>query len=188
MATTTVKKRELKAGIVLILGCMWAGKTTELMRQYWRYSYSGYKTLLVTHTIDDKHSKANEVVTHDGKKAEAVKVSALRDIESAEGVEVIFVDEGQFFEDLSETVREWRRSGKRVYVASLNADFNMEAFGQAHELVPVAERVKTLSAICFYCKDMAYHSKKITPSANSNIIDVGAADKYCAVCYACWYN
>jgi thymidine kinase len=54
----------------------------------------------------------------------AVKVSRLDELSAlCKDVEVIAIDEGQFFEDIVEFADRWANSGKIVVIAALDATF-----------------------------------------------------------------
>lgn len=93
----------LKAGkLELILGCMFSGKTSELLRRYRRYSFGGKKCLLVKYDKDCRYSD-NYIVTHDGLKHEAVNCNELSNISFLiDNYDIILIDEIQFFKDAVE--------------------------------------------------------------------------------------
>merc|ERR1712023_449048 len=106
---------------------------------------------LCRHAIDTRYSEA-KVSTHDRSVSDAVSCSMLMDRWSElDAYDVIAIDEGQFFPDLVEFADRAGNAGKRVIVASLDATFERKEFGQACQLLPVAEQVTKLSAVCTSC-------------------------------------
>jgi thymidine kinase len=97
-----------------------------------------------------------------------------------EDYDVIGIDEGQFFNRLSEFCEEMVKSGKIVVVAALNANFKGEGFSRVLELIPKAEKIKKLKSICHVCKKAAHFSKRITEETELEV--VGGSDKYVPVC------
>ena len=100
--------------------------------------------------------------------------------------DVIGIDEGQFFPDLVDFCDEMANAGKIVIVAALDGDFRRKPFGSVLELVPLAESVTKLTAVCTSCFGTASFSKRIV---NDTAVEcIGGADKYIAVCRACFHK
>jgi len=150
----------------LLIGCMFAQKTTELLRRVRRYKSIGYKVLLVNFIGDDRYGK-DCVASHDKDIEKAVCVSSLSEIDrmvSSGDYNVVAIDEGQFFPDLFEYVTNWAdRLPIHIVVAGLDGNANREPFGDMLRLVPHAEEVERLSAFCSMCRDgtVATYSKKM---------------------------
>ena len=89
--------------LTLLLGCMFSGKSTELMRRVSCLKSIGHRVLVINHSSDDRYSTVDEVVTHGGHTMKSVKTETLCDIDTT-GFEVVAIDEAQFFPDLFETV------------------------------------------------------------------------------------
>lgn len=143
-------------GLYVIIGPMFAGKTTELLRSINKYRLAGYRTLMIKPSIDIRYSD-KDVVSHDGIKMEAVVVSpnanglksALNLVESAD---VIGIDEFHFFEYSKEIVELLLKlSGEKlVIIASLNLDFRGQPWEIVKEILPYADEIRTLQAVCTY--------------------------------------
>jgi thymidine kinase len=143
-------------GLTVIVGPMFSGKTTELLRLLTRYKMAGYTVALLKPSIDKRYSE-REVVSHDGLKMEALAVepnySGLEEaLRKLEDVEVIGIDELQFFEPDMKIVELILRVSleKRVFVAALNLDFRGEPWEVVKELLPRADDVVSLQAVCTY--------------------------------------
>ncbi|MEM2021258.1 MAG: thymidine kinase [Zestosphaera sp.] len=143
-------------GLYVITGPMFAGKTTELLRILNKYRIAGYRTLLVKPSIDKRYS-LREVVSHDGIRMEALAIEPtlsdlLRVSEVLYSHDVIGFDEFQFFEYRRGLVDFILRLSdeKTVYVASLNLDFRGEPWEIVKELLPYADEIQTLYAVCTY--------------------------------------
>jgi len=161
--------------IQLILGPMFSGKTTELIRQGRRAQLAGKKVLYVKHSLDckryspDDPNATNVRVHHDvggnEQGEEALIAENLFEIWTAlcsPKVQVICIDEGQFFRDLRSMctflVNVHRKS---VIVAALNATYRKEMFPSIVDLLPIATGVQWLTAICFRCgSDQATFTKR----------------------------
>ena len=86
----------------LIIGCMFAQKTTELLRRIRRYKSIGYKVLVVNYSEDTRYGKEC-IASHDKVLEQAVCVNTLASIQhlvQSGDYQVVAIDEGQFFPDL----------------------------------------------------------------------------------------
>jgi len=173
------------ARLELILGCMFSGKSTELIRRLKRYK-AICKNILVINSLKDTRSPEQVLKTHDGVKFNCVKTENLLDIltnENFTNSAIIGIDEGQFFGDLQDFVKHALSLGKHVIVASLDGDSNQNVFGQTLSLIPWADEVDKLKAYCMECNDgtLAPFSKRIVQN-NSDQELVGSNEYYSAVC------
>ncbi len=172
-----------KTRIEIILGCMFSGKSTELLRRCNRYSAIGKKVLLINSQNDTR--TGNSIKTHQNVRQEAVKVHNLLpdviDSENFKDSEVIGIDEAQFFEDLYEFVIKAEKYGKTIIIAGLDGDFNRKRFGQILDCIPLCDTVEKLSAMDMVSKDgtPAIFTKRIV-NKDSQIL-VGSDDYYVAV-------
>lgn len=143
--------------IHLILGPMFAGKTTELLRLADRNEHAGLNVVYVKHQLDEKRH-ATKIRTHDGTVSSnnALLANELMDIYDhlkERWVDVVCIDEGQFFKDLAPVAQLLaNKHGKTVAVAALNATYKRHMFPSVAKLLPYVERLEWLTAICFDCK------------------------------------
>jgi len=105
--------------------------------------------------------------------------------ETATDYEVIGIDEGQFFPDIVTFSEQMANMGKIVIIAALDGTFQRKPFNNILELIPLAEDVTKLTAVCTYCQKDASFSKRIGKETEVEVI--GGADKYVAVCRGCFY-
>ena len=171
--------------IDMIIGPMFSGKTTELIRRLSRYRIINKKVLIISHKIDDRYSSLHHICSHDNKKETCLKFSHLKTVLSLtelKDADVIGIDEGQFFPDLRFFVLECEKMNKSVIVSGLDGDYKRQPFNNMMSLIPLSDHVTKLSALCNIKKDgtLAIFSKKLSNS--TNIIDVGGVDKYIPVC------
>jgi thymidine kinase len=165
----------------LILGPMFSGKTSRLIQIRKKYSVLDIPVLVIKPVIDNRYSNNSVIVTHDGSTIDCICRYKLSDVIDLEKYEVIIVEEGQFFTDLYENIIQWIKT-KKVYVAGLNGDANQNLFGDIYKLLPHADDIVFLKALCKICKDgtpAVFTQKKIS---NDKIVEVGGADMYQAVC------
>lgn len=115
--------------IDLVLGPMFAGKSTELLRKIKRYRVASKKCLLIKYANDTRYSEEC-VSTHDKQMQKAVSCKDLMEVKDiADEYEVIGVDEGQFFDNLLEFCETMANQGKCVIVAALDGTFERKPFG-----------------------------------------------------------
>ncbi|XP_052766622.1 thymidine kinase, cytosolic-like [Mya arenaria] len=170
--------------IQVIFGPMFSGKTTELMRRMKRYQIANYSCLVVKYAKDIRYDKEN-IATHDRQTLPAVAATKLADLEEeALQYEIIGIDEGQFFPDVVSFCDEMADKGKVVIVAALDGTFQRKGFGNILNLVPLAENVIKLSAVCMTCNSDGYFTKRMTTDQSVEVI--GGADMYRAVCRDCF--
>ena len=149
----------------LILGPMFSGKTTTLLTR------AKGRTLIVNHAFD---TRCEGVKTHDGVEAVAMKCSVLPKVSD---YDTVLIDEAQFFESL-EGVEDL---APNVIVAGLSGDYMRKPFGKILELVPKADKVTFLTAICA-CGSPAPFTKRI--SEDTTLISVESMyEAKCRTCY-----
>ncbi|XP_026908359.1 thymidine kinase, cytosolic isoform X2 [Acinonyx jubatus] len=171
--------------IQVILGPMFSGKSTELMRRVRRFQIAQYKCLVIKYAKDTRYSSSFS--THDRNTMEALPACLLRDVaQEALGVAVIGIDEGQFFPDIVEFSETMANAGKTVIVAALDGTFQRKAFGTILNLVPLAESVVKLTAVCMECFREAAYTKRL--GAEKEVEVIGGADKYHSVCRLCYFK
>ena len=180
----------------LILGPMFAGKTTHLLDRVQRLeeSSAAANVLLLKSDKDTRYAR-NKVVTHDGRGRECFPVTSLEVdvVVNAVGekkwreCDVVAVDEAQFLTNLYEFCRVAAdEHDKIVLVAGLNGDFKRETFGEVQETLPLCDSVTKLTAKC-KCGRPALFSKRIVNAGDGQEL-VGGADKYLPACRRCFLN
>lgn len=172
--------------VEIILGCMFSGKSTELLRRCNRYRAIGKNIILINHVVDTRTDSS--IKTHDGTKNEAIKLTNLMSLiqdkqyrnilyESS----VIGIDEAQFFDDLVEFVLAIERLNKIVIIAGLDGDSNRQPFGQILQCIPLCDTVVKLTAMDMVKKDgsAAIFTKRV--NQDKQTVLVGAEESYQAV-------
>lgn len=180
--------------IELILGPMFSGKTTELLRRIAREYRANRQVLLVKYSKDDRYS-SDSVASHDRLMMEdilTISCSNLHPIvsfvEKFKNTEhepiVIGIDEGQFFPDLIEFCEKMAQLGKEIHVAALDGTFERKPFPVIADLIPRSNNFIKLNAVCFRCKKDAPFSKRLGQDKKLEVI--GGADKYESRCRECF--
>ena len=167
----------------LIIGPMYSGKTTELLRLFNRYKCIGKKVIVITHSIDTRYREG--ICSHDAQFCDSINLSVLSDLDERffDKLDVIIVEELQFFEDAFDTITHWVDDcNKTVICAGLDGDFERSPFGDVLRLIPHANSVTKLTALCKSCNDgtPAIFSKRITSEHEQTV--VGGSELYQAVC------
>ncbi|XP_023339762.1 thymidine kinase, cytosolic isoform X3 [Eurytemora carolleeae] len=171
--------------VQLILGPMFSGKSTELIRRLKRYQVAKYEVLIIKYAKDVRYDE-NGISTHDRQTLPAVAATTLKPLTAkATAYDVIGIDEGQFFPDIS-WVEEMANMGKIVLVAALDGTFQRKPFSNIMDLIPLAEGVTKLSAVCMNCFGDAAFTKRTSQEESLEVI--GGADKYMAVCRKCYLS
>ena len=171
--------------LTLLLGCMFSGKSTELIRRVKCLKSIGHDVLVINHSSDNRYSTVEEVVTHSGHAMKSIKAETLSTIDIT-GFEVVAIDEAQFFPDLFEMVLNYLNLNKKVIVAGLIGDYKREPIGQVLDLISKADEIVHLRAYCSMCKNgkLASFTKRLTNETDQVV--VGDNDKYMAVCRGCY--
>ena len=175
----------------VICGCMFAGKTEELIRRINVLNYAKKKILVFKPKIDNRYS-SNEIVSHMGTKVPCYVIEKAKDIlkKVDSDVDVVAIDEIQFFDNQIVDVCEYLADkGIRVIVAGLDKDFRGESFGVLPELLTRAEFVTKLTAVCAKCGAPATRTQRLVngkpASFDDPVILVGAVEHYEPRCRHC---
>lgn len=174
-----------------ISGCMFAGKTEELIRRIKVLEFAKKNILVFKPKIDNRYSN-KMVVSHAGSSVESIVVKNSEEILDYidDKVEVVAIDEVQFFDhNICEVCNYLAHKGIRVMVAGLDTDFRGEPFGPMPTLLTQAEFVTKLTAVCNKCGQPATRTQRIingkAASYDDPIILVGASESYEARCRHC---
>ncbi len=178
-------KKQKKGWIEVVCGSMFSGKTEELIRRLKRAEFAKLKVEIYKPSVDTRYDE-NDVVSHQGTTIRSTPVPASENILLlANDVDVIGIDEAQFFDDQLPIVCEkLANSGIRVIVAGLDMDFSGKPFGPIPSLLAKAEYVTKVHAICMACGELAQFShRKI---ASENLVVLGEVDEYEPLCRKCY--
>jgi len=174
-----------RGSVEVIAGSMFSGKTEELIRRLRRAMFAGLKVEIFKPAVDTRYSEGR-VVSHDETSILSTPVgNAASILLLASGVEVVGIDEAQFFDDsLAEVCTKLADSGTRVIVAGLDMDFSGRPFGPVPALMAVAEYVTKVHAICVRCGNLANYSHRKTD--DEKIFVLGEKDIYEPLCRSCY--
>ncbi|KAI6231384.1 Thymidine kinase, cytosolic [Aphelenchoides besseyi] len=175
-----------RGSINLIVGPMFSGKTTELLRQCRRHTLAKRRVVIVKYKKDTRYDDVM-ICTHDSLKMDGLRAIRLDDVwDKLMDSDVIGIDEGQFFEDVVEGAELLANRGKTVIVAALDGDYQRNQFESIAKLVPLAEKVEKITAVCQFCGHSASFTLRTIASDVREVI--GGAEMYQAVCRRCYHK
>ena len=173
--------------LTIVLGPMFSGKSSYLLSSIRRFKEIDWSTYIITSNLDKRYTTESKIVNHNQEYAVAdasVKnLNIIRDKKEYLESKVIIIEEAQFFSDLVEFVIEAVEVyEKHVIIAGLDGDASRKPFGKILELIPYADSIVKLKALCKKCGDgneALFTSKKTHDLAT---VDIGGSDKYEALC------
>lgn len=191
--------------IELIIGPMFSGKTSELIKRIRKFSFgkNAKKTIILKWGSDYRNDeKKNTLKTHDGHEVNCYRVPNQLTVNGKiipsisfskllKECDVIGIDEGHFFPEIDDLVTFCEflsnEMDKIVIVTALNGDFRRKPFMEVLKLIPKCESVIKLNAVCTDCSsaEAAFTRKKVQ---DNQIIDVGGSEKYESVCRKCYFK
>ena len=180
-------KKNRKGWVEVVCGSMFSGKTEELIRRLRRAQYANQQVQIFKPTVDSRYHQEN-VVSHNKNSIQSKVVSSAKEIlEFSKDIEVIGIDEAQFFDELLPDVcMELANNGIRVIVAGLDMDFKGKPFGPIPNLMAIAEFVSKVHAICLGCGDLAQFSHRKTKE--DGLVLLGETQEYEPLCRKCFQN
>lgn len=148
--------------IEVICGCMFSGKTEELIRRLNRALIAKQKVEIFKPGIDTRYD-VQQIVSHSERTIRSTPVDFASDLLLMAGdCDVVGIDEAQFFDDaIVDVCNTLANSGKRVIVAGLDMDFEGKPFGSMPNLMAVAEFVTKVHAICAETGELASYSFRL---------------------------
>ncbi len=163
--------------IEVICGCMFSGKTEELIRRLNR-ALIAKQHVEIFKPVTDKRYHEQDIVSHNENSIRSTPVNFASDILLLSGdCDVVGIDEAQFFDDaIVEVCNTLANAGKRVIVAGLDMDFEGKPFGPMPQLLAVAEFVTKVHAICAQTGELASFSYRL--SAHDQQVLLGEKDSY----------
>ena len=181
--------------IEVICGCMYSGKTEELIRRLHHVQIARQRLVAFTPRRDTRYITGN-LVSHNGVRIEAHVIDSIHEIVGHldEGVQVVALDELHFLDDepdaICTTCQALADRGIRVIVAGLDQDFRALPFPAMSQLLAVAEQADKLYAICVRCGAYATRSQRLIDDRpapfDAPTIAIGGLEMYEARCRACY--
>lgn len=171
--------------IEVVVGSMFSGKTEELLRRLRRAQIAKQRVEIFKPQIDTRYSD-DEVVSHDSNSVVSTPVeNSLAILLYANDIDVIGIDEAQFFDDgLAEVCNTLANQGIRVIVAGLDMDYKGVPFGPIPSLLASAEYVTKVHAICMRCGELAHYSHRLINGEKQIVL--GDTKEYEPLCRRCY--
>ena len=172
--------------LTIIIGPMFAGKTTRLLEIALEHKKTGEK-IYVINSIHDTRTD-NYIKTHDNQKIDAIKMADLNIFTLEFIAELkhlnytsIIIDEIQFFSNIEYHIKLMLQCGFNVYIAGLQADANQKPFGELPNLLCLADKIEHITGKCFICNKNAAHTILRNQNLTKQILP-GGSEKYMCVC------
>ena len=178
-------KAEKKGWIEVVCGSMFSGKTEELIRRLKRAKIANKSIKIFKPKTDSRYGGRN-ITSHDQNTIESIQVNNSTEIiHLAKDIEVIGIDEAQFFDDqLPKVCEQLALNGTRIIIAGLDMDYLGNPFGQIPNLLAIAEYITKLHAICVVCGNIA--SRSFRKMEHDSQVVIGEGDIYEARCRVCF--
>lgn len=172
-----------RGSVTLIAGCMFSGKTTELLRRLDRCDAT--RVRVFKHVIDRRYA-GDSIVTHGGLARPATAIALAAElVPFAEPGTTIALDEAHFFDaDLPNVVEEVIRGGTDVILTLLDRDSWGCPFAVGVALEGLADESVVLTARCARCGRSANRTQRLTPIVDGQM--VGGTESYEPRCRDCW--
>ena len=171
--------------IEVICGSMFSGKTEELIRRLRRAKFARQRVEIFKPVVDVRYSDVN-VVSHDENSIPSTPVESAQNILLlASNVQVVGIDEAQFFDDgLVDVCNQLANSGVRVIVAGLDMDYLGKPFGPMPKLMAIADDVLKVHAVCVRCGALAQFSHRLAKT--DKLVLLGETESYEPLCRRCF--
>jgi len=183
----TVNHTEQFGWIEVICGSMFSGKTEELIRRLKRAQFAKQKVEIFKPSVDVRYDD-EKVISHDANEIRSTPVPASSNISLlADGVDVVGIDEAQFFDDgIVAVCNDLANQGIRVIVAGLDMDFKGNPFGPMPALMATAEYVTKVHAVCTRTGNLAHYSYRKT--TDESLVLLGETQEYEPLSRAAFYK
>ncbi|MBS1736750.1 MAG: thymidine kinase [Bacteroidetes bacterium] len=175
---------ERRGWIEVICGSMFSGKTEELIRRLKRVEIANLKAEIFKPAVDTRYDEV-KIVSHDSNRINSTPIDNSQTILLlAQDVDVVGIDEAQFFDDqIADVCEKLAFNGMRVIVAGLDMDYQGKPFGQMPNLLAVADYITKLHAICVVCGNIANISyRKIKTGGQVLLGEKDIYEPRCRIC------
>ncbi len=178
-------KGQRSGWIEVVCGCMFSGKTEELIRRLRRAKIADLRVEVFKPRLDTRYDESS-VVSHDTTSVLAQPVDhSSKILKISPDTTVVGIDEAQFFDaDLPRVCQVLALRGVRVIVAGLDMDYRGEPFGPMPYLLAIAEYVTKVHAICVHCGNLATHSYRLADG--DSVVLLGEKEQYEPRCRSCY--
>jgi thymidine kinase len=171
----------------IVLGPMWAGKSSYIIGKIRRYKAIGWDVLVIANPLDNRYG-TQIVSSHDKEQISALAIADLSSLftnPQYKKAKLLVIEEAQFYKGLHDFVKTAVDTDeKHVVCVGLDGDANRKPFGELLSLIPLCDNVEKIKSLCAECKDgtPALFSHRITQVQTQEQIQVGAEDTYAPLC------
>jgi thymidine kinase len=178
-------KGQRSGWIEVVCGCMFSGKTEELIRRLRRAKIADMKVEVFKPRIDTRYDEIS-IVSHNTNSLLATPIDhSSKLLKVSEETAVVGIDEAQFFDDdLPDVCETLAMRGVRVIIAGLDMDYRGKPFGPMPALLAISEYVTKVHAICVHCGNLATHSYRLT--FDDDLVMLGEKEQYECRCRSCY--
>ena len=169
----------------IFIGPMFSGKTSKLIELYKQYSFCNIPLAVINHSLDTRYDNTM-LSTHDKIMIPCIQTSTLTLVTNEmDNVDVILINEGQFFDDLYDFVVDMLKFNKKIYISGLDGDFKRTKFGKILDLIPLCDKVTKMTSLCSLCKNgtPGLFSMRLTNEKEQMLI---GSSNYIPVCRYCY--
>lgn len=174
--------------VTIIVGPMYSGKSSELLRYLERASIGKKKVCLVRPRLDNRKFFSHSVSTQTLYNKIEIPIIYYPLAESVSDYDVIGIDECQFIYDLDEFVRFLIKQNKTVYMSGLLATSESVIFDPIKNVLPYCDEIVKLNAVCVECSNDIGNYTRYKEGNKKHNVEIGGADKYDAVCAQCYFK
>ena len=185
MPSSSLNKNNECGYLEIFIGPMFSGKTSKLIELYKQYSFCNIPLAVINHSSDTRYDDTM-LSTHDKIMIPCIQTPNLSLVTNdMDNVDVILINEGQFFEDLYDFVVDMLKFNKKIYVSGLDGDFKREKFGKILDLIPLCDKVTKMTSLCGFCKNgtPGVFSMRLTNEKEQMLI---GSSNYIPVCRYCY--
>ena len=179
----------------IIIGPMFAGKSSALLSRIRRSKAIGRNVTVITSSLDNRYSVEPALVSHDKESVAAFATKELIPCLQQDDLlkaDLIIIEEAQFFPDLRQFVESVLALEKNIVVCGLDGDVAAKPFGDILNCIPLADSVVKMTALCEECGDgtPAIFTGLRSPTETTGVIHVGASETYIPLCrrHYGWYR
>lgn len=171
--------------LTVYTGPMFAGKTTQLISDFFSAQMMGHKSIFLKPNFDDRYSQTS-VISHDGETVPCVNIHNPDDIHYyGESYDRIYIDEIQFLEgkEYTKQIRKLLYTGKDIIVAGLDMDANGKPFRTTAYCLAMAGHINKMTAVCSCGAPATLTAKK---GDWEDRMRLGSSKEYESLCRTCF--
>ena len=186
--------------LVFKYGAMNSAKTASLCMMAHNFRSKGRKVFIIKPALDTRFEDGQVIWSRTNMLQEADCIAAgdtdLLQCVPSNHVDLILVDEAQFLTPAHiDQLRSLARNKITVVCFGLRTDYRSCLFPASARLFEVADTIEEVKTPCTTCTNKGIMNakfrcdgdgKRVIVRSGSDVIEMGAEDKYCALCWSCW--